>query len=146
LHRIYEANDGWIAIAAERPGQARLLCEAFRVDSIDAVESAARVRTCAEILEELSARGLPAERVLYGNALNKLFDDPAHRASQLIVSYQHPELGMIEQTGAFWKFSDASLCFKRPPPLLGEHTDEIMAELGYSAQEIQALRSANVIK
>jgi crotonobetainyl-CoA:carnitine CoA-transferase CaiB-like acyl-CoA transferase len=147
LHRIYEASDGWVAVAARGPAQAEVLCGAFGAASTEDLESAARTRTTAELIERLAAGGLPAELVLLDPVLDKLFDDPGHKASQVVVGYQHAECGLIEHPGAYWKFSDADLRLANPlpPPLLGEHTGQILSELGYSAGEIAEFRKNGVV-
>jgi crotonobetainyl-CoA:carnitine CoA-transferase CaiB-like acyl-CoA transferase len=144
LHRIYQTADGWIAVAALAPGQAQALCAAFGADTMDGLEAAARGQASAALIERLAAAGVPAEPVTR-DPLDKLFDDPGHKASRVVIGYRHPECGLIEQPGAYWTFSDAELRFDLPPPLLGEHTDAILAELGYGADEIARLRRDKVV-
>jgi crotonobetainyl-CoA:carnitine CoA-transferase CaiB-like acyl-CoA transferase len=58
----------------------------------------------------------------------------------------HPTVGELKLVGMPYKFSDTPAAVRRPPPLLGEHTEEILAEeLGLDAAGIAALRSAKVI-
>jgi len=146
LHRIYEAADGWVAVAAMAPGQDKALCSAFGATSIDGLEVAARGQPISGLMARLAAAQVPAEVVLR-DVLDHLFDDPAHKATQAIVAYQHAECGQIEHPGAFWSFNDAQLRLADPlpPPLLGEHTDQILSELGYTADEVARLRHDGVI-
>ena len=58
---------------------------------------------------------------------------------------RHPVVGRIKQTGIPVKFSRTPGELRRPPPLLGEHNGEILAGLGYSGAEIEALRQREVI-
>jgi crotonobetainyl-CoA:carnitine CoA-transferase CaiB-like acyl-CoA transferase len=140
LHRIYEAADGWVAVAATAPGQDEALCSAFGAKSLDDLEPAARGRTVSDLMARLATAQVPAEIVLR-NVLDTLFDDPA------IVAYQHAECGLVEHPGAFWRFSDAELRLADPlpPPLLGEHTDQILAELGYTVDQIAKFHEGGVV-
>jgi crotonobetainyl-CoA:carnitine CoA-transferase CaiB-like acyl-CoA transferase len=146
LRRIYQTSDGWIAVSATKSGQGEAVCDALGAASILELEAAAKRQTNAALLARLAARAVPAAAVLLGG-IDEVFDDSAHRASQVLVGYQHPQDGLIAQPGAYWKFSDAELRLEGalPPPLLGEHTTEILAEIGYSGEEIAALRRIGVI-
>jgi crotonobetainyl-CoA:carnitine CoA-transferase CaiB-like acyl-CoA transferase len=146
LRRIYQASDGWVAVAATARGQNRALLSAFGAASIEGLEAAARERTVADLMTRLSAEQVPAEVVLR-EVLDHLFDDPAHKATQAIIAYQHAECGQIEHPGAFWRFNDSELRLANPlpPPLLGEHTDQILSELGYTANQIAELHKHGVI-
>jgi formyl-CoA transferase/CoA:oxalate CoA-transferase len=61
------------------------------------------------------------------------------------VEVEHPSLGSVPQIGLPYKLSATPASIRSAPPLLGEHTDEILDELGYSATEIGALRTDGVI-
>jgi crotonobetainyl-CoA:carnitine CoA-transferase CaiB-like acyl-CoA transferase len=145
LRRIYETADGWVAVAASSD-QAEALRTAFGAGSMSDLEAAARSQTSASLMARLEAEGVPAEIVLR-DVLDHLFDDPAHKATDAIIAYQHAECGLIEHPGAFWSFSDATLRLADPlpPPLLGEHTVQILSEIGYSADDVARLRQDGVV-
>ena len=63
----------------------------------------------------------------------------------MAVEVEHPALGRTTQVGLPFELSATPASIRTAPPLLGEHSDEILAEAGYSAAEIAALRAAGVI-
>jgi crotonobetainyl-CoA:carnitine CoA-transferase CaiB-like acyl-CoA transferase len=67
----------------------------------------------------------------------QFFDSVSNRDAGLIASYQHADYGAFEQPGSFWDFGDLALRLERPPPALGEHTHDVLTELGLSAEEIE---------
>jgi len=71
--------------------------------------------------------------------------DPQTAARQMIERVVHPRLGDIPVVGTPVKFSRMKAGVRRPAPLLGEHTDEILAEHGYTADEITAFRAKKVV-
>jgi formyl-CoA transferase/CoA:oxalate CoA-transferase len=62
-----------------------------------------------------------------------------------VVELDHPVLGRISQVGPPFALSATPASLRTPPPLLGEQTDEILAELGYGAAEIAKLRAEDVV-
>jgi crotonobetainyl-CoA:carnitine CoA-transferase CaiB-like acyl-CoA transferase len=73
-----------------------------------------------------------------------LFDLDSERLG-LVAEYEHPILGLMRQFGALVDFSETPRLADRPPPLLGEHTREILAETGYGDAEIDALREQGAV-
>ena len=64
----------------------------------------------------------------------------------MVQTIEHPQAGPIKVTGIPVKYSDTKPSIRLPPPLLGQHTDEILHDLlGYSAEEIEAFRKKDVI-
>ena len=63
----------------------------------------------------------------------------------MAVEVEHPVLGRTTQVGLPFELSATPASIRTAPPLLGEHSDEILAEVGYSAAEIAALRAGGVI-
>jgi formyl-CoA transferase len=93
-------------------------------------------------LERLGREGVPAGPInTYGEALA----DPHALARDMVVDLVHPEAGAIKALGIPVKLSDTPGAVDRPAPLVGEHTDALLAELGYGAAERRALRERGVV-
>ena len=95
------------------------------------------------LLKLLEEAGVPATPV---NTVDQVMNDPQTAARQLIERVVHPRLGEIPVVGTPLKFSAMRPGVRRPAPLQGEHTDEVLAEHGYSAGEIAALRARKVVR
>jgi formyl-CoA transferase len=76
--------------------------------------------------------------------MKEIAEEPSLRATGTVVEVDHPERGKYLTVGNPIKMSDSITEVTRSP-LLGEHTDEVLGQLGYSASDIGALREAKVI-
>ena len=94
-------------------------------------------------LAKLKAVGVPCGRI---NSVAEALADPQTQARQMIETLQHPTIGTLKLVGIPYKFSGTPASVRRPPPTLGEHTEEILRdELGLDAAAIAALREDRVI-
>jgi len=93
-------------------------------------------------LDKLKQVGVPAGPI---NTIAEVFEDPqvVHRA--ILRRLPHPAAGSVPQIMSPLRFGNADLRMDRAPPLLGEHTTQVLGELGLSAGQIQDLRDRNVI-
>jgi crotonobetainyl-CoA:carnitine CoA-transferase CaiB-like acyl-CoA transferase len=98
-------------------------------------------RPAAEWLERLTAEGVPCAPVL---TRTRMIQDPQVVANGIVVETDHPGAGRLRQARPAARFSGTPTAIRRGGPALGEHTDEILAELGYSANDIAALRTEGV--
>lgn len=94
-------------------------------------------KTTLEWSRILAGAGVPAGPIYL---LSDLFGDPQVRHRHMVVEMDHAKAGRIKQTGVPVKLSETPGRLASPPPLLGEHTDRILMELGYSPEEIAAMR------
>ena len=99
-------------------------------------------RSSADWLERLDAAQVPCAPVLRREDLP---DHPQVRANELIVESVHPHAGPMREARPAVRFDRTPAEIRRPAPALGEHTDEILAELGCEASEIAALRETRVV-
>jgi len=144
-HRIYRARDGeWVAVAAHSAPHRRAL-QSVLGDEPEGFVAAAATRNAADLFADLEQAGVPCERVFYHDAMNRVFDDPRSRETGLVVGVQHPTYGLVEQPGIFWDMGDIPIVIDRASPELGQHSDEIMCELGFTADEIATFRAKGII-
>jgi crotonobetainyl-CoA:carnitine CoA-transferase CaiB-like acyl-CoA transferase len=93
-------------------------------------------------LERLEAAAIPCGPIR--GVLEALESDQA-RAREMVVEVEHPFLGSLRQVGLPFKLGATPATIRTPPPLLGEHSDEILSELGYDQASIDRLRADGVI-
>ncbi|HEX5367128.1 MAG TPA: CoA transferase [Acidimicrobiales bacterium] len=164
-YRLYETQDGWIQVAAVTPEAWRALCEtlgcgdlagdercATVADRIDhraelepRLESAFRAQTAVAWRIRLDAAGVPAEVAVDTNDGELALHDADNERLGLVVEYEHPRLGRLRQLGRLIDFSATPFTPHRPPPLLGQHTREVMRAAGYDDANIDRLVAEAVV-
>ena len=94
-------------------------------------------------LDKLKAAGVPCGRI---NSVAEALDDPHTAARHMIETVEHASIGALRMLGIPFKFSDTACSVRRPPPTLGQHSDEILAgDLGLDAKAIEQMRREKVI-
>ncbi len=99
-------------------------------------------RPAHEWLQRLLEAGIPAGPI---RSVSEALSDPQVTARRMIVQLEHPLLGMVRSLATPIHMSASALSYRLHPPRLGEHSDEILAELGYSSAEVEELRADSVI-
>jgi formyl-CoA transferase len=94
-------------------------------------------------LQKLERAGVPCGPV---NTIDRVFSDPQTAAREMLIEVRHPTIGPLKLAGSPLKLGGLDQVPRRPPPLLGEHTNEVLAEiLKMNDDEIRELREAGVI-
>jgi len=159
---LYRAADGWIAIAAPGDRHWQLLCKtidrpALAVDERlrtnvsrvthrelvrEVIENWTATRTMAE-LEGLLAQQVPMAPV---NTVDRIVADPHVQARNMLLKLEQPGVSEpLAVAGRPIKFASGVGVEPHRAPLFGEHTDAVLAELGYQAEAIKSLRARNAI-
>ena len=164
-YRLYETQDGWIQIAAVKESQWIALCGALGApdladDSRFAVADLRREhrhqleallaprflhRTSVSWSHALDDAGVPNEVPVDTHCGDLVLFDADNVALGMVAEYEHPMMGLMRQFGELVQFSDAPGAIGGPPPLVGEHTREILEWLGKDAGTIDALKADGVI-
>lgn len=159
---VYRSSDGYFTLSTVGNDSYRRLCKAIEAPELaidprfltaplreqnrdamnTAIEAATLKKTAAEWVEILNATGVPAGPIY---KLDEMFADPQVQESGIAQPLDHPKLGRVEILGQPITLARTPAQFRRAPPELGEHTDEVLAEAGFTPAEITALRKDHII-
>lgn len=114
----------------------------FRADVYPVLDEVMKTKTADEWLTILDEADVPAAPIL---SKDEVFEEPQMLENEIIVPVDHPIVGPTRMFGVPIKLSMTPGSIRRPAPLLGEHTEDVLHELGYSADEIAELQSQSVI-
>jgi len=160
---IFATSDGHIAVLAVlRPNPVSAICEALEIDDITktpematlTLQMANRKLYRAKIGEGFAKyssveceRRLEAAGILSSIVLNlgEVLNHPQVEANGSLVTLDHPTEGPVRTMGSAMKSSEAPQIALSPPPLLGQHSAQVLAEYGFSAEEIAGLAAQRVI-
>lgn len=161
-YQVFEVADGHLILAVGNDGQFERFCavagrpelpqdprfakNADRVRHRDTLvpllAEVLRTRTRADWLAALEAARVPCGPI---NDLGDVFADPQVRSRAMTTTVEHPLAGPLELVSSPIKLSGTPVAVRRPPPLLGEHTEEVLAEIGLDAAAVRALRAQGVV-
>ena len=159
---MFETRDGFLNIAASGDGMFSRLCKALGTEELlddprfadgpargknraalnEAITAVTRTVTTAEWVERLNEGGVPSGPVY---SFDQTFADPQVRHIGMAVPVDHPTRGPIELVGQPVRFHRTPWRLRTACPEMGEQTDAILADLGYSADEIETLRKRDVL-
>lgn len=159
---MYAASDGYFNVAVGTDDLWRRFCQALEQDTLASDERLATNQgrlqhravvdgvlmpffaqlPVAEIEAKLNAVGVPCGAVLN---IEQVFNHPQVAALGSVRPLEHPTAGPISVVAPPYRFSETPADIRLPPPTLGQHTGAVLADLGFSQQEIDDMRAANVI-
>ena len=153
---VYETRAGWLVLSisplsvlqqaldllALAPYASVPYNFAAREEIARLIEPVMKTRTAAEWVEYLVPRGVWCAQVLN---YAETFAEPAVRAADAVQEIAHPVAGPVRLLRFPVEFSTGRAAATRPAPMPGEHTDEILAELGYDAAAVTELRTKGVV-
>ena len=162
-YQAFQTSDGWITVGGsnqttwhrlvevvglpELADDSRFVENAHRMQNVDELASILgerfKRRTTVEWLATLEEGGVPAGPVA---SIGEMLEFPQTLARDMVVEVEHSKLGPIRTVGFPVKFSDTPVSVERGAPLLGEHTREVLAELGYADDEIEALERSGAVR
>ncbi len=160
---MFQASDGtWLVLTtstdrtfnrlADAMGRSDMRTDPRYATNRDRVERRAEVnaivaawfgaRTVQQIQDTLNPVGVPVSPV---NSIADIFEDPHFAAREMVVEVDHPKLGNLRLPGATPKFSETPGRVRSAGPLLGQHNEEVYAEIGLTPDDIDALQERGVI-
>jgi len=152
FERLYRTSDGWVCIVAYAESERASLTKRVGVERVADAELQAELlaaafsaRTTEEALADASAAGVAAVEPVGRNA-HTFLNDPHQRRMGRVAEVRHPELGAVRELHALVRVSDADQVPHRLAPELGEHTDELLFELGCGAAQVAALRASGSVR
>jgi len=157
------SDDKWIAIAHLDPDRHwPMVCKALEMEEL--VEDPrfnsikARGKNAKELVAILDKKFATKTRDEWMEILNRekcictpvqspleVSQDPQALANNYFIDVDHPSWGEIRMVGFPWDFSETPAAWRRPAPELGQHTDEILKELGYRDEEIASMREQGIV-
>lgn len=160
---LYRCSDGpWLSTSVTNPDDWKAFCRILGIEDMGTPENYRLLRSDPESQETfaqviagvfetrprdewiklLHAADLAVAPVLQPE---EVFEYPHLLENRMLTDVQHPTVGRVRMFAPPIRVGDEEAVVRRPSPLLGQHTDEVLAELGYSAAEVQELRAEKVV-
>jgi crotonobetainyl-CoA:carnitine CoA-transferase CaiB-like acyl-CoA transferase len=152
FERLYEAADGMVCLVAYDETDRAAACAGLGVArhadderQSDAIMEALRGRRAADVVDDLRANGVAVAQPV-GRNVRTFMNDPEQRRLGRVAELPHPVKGNVRELHRLLRVSDAAPVPHRLAPELGEHTTAILAQLGYTAEEIDALKADGAVR
>ena len=159
---VYQCADGQIVLVVGNDGQFTKFCDVIGRPELASdprfktnaervrhqeilqpiIEDAFVQQSRKHWIERLEQAQVPCGPI---NSVPEVFKDPQVIHRQMLRHIPHPQSGSVPQVVSPFRFRNASLSLDKPPPLLGEHTDEILQKIGMTADQIKAFRERGII-
>jgi len=156
-YQVFETKDNFIIIAVPNDWLWKKMCSALGMDDlmddprfatnasrvahrdllISLMTKVTKAQSASEILRKLHQAGVPSGPV---NDVSQALAHPQVADREMIQEVEHPTIGALKVLGVPMKLSENPGRIRMAPPLLGQHTDEVLNNLGYSDREIEQLR------
>lgn len=161
-YQVFQASDGHLIVAVGNDGQFVKFCELLGLSELPRdprfATNSQRVLNRDLLVPQLAARvaerprqhwldAMEAAKVPGGaiNDLAEVFDDPHVQHRGMVVSMAHPQSDALRVVASPMKLSETPVAYRLPPPMMGQHTDEVLTELGHGPDAIAAWREEGVI-
>ncbi len=161
-YQSFPASDGYFIVGVANEGLWEKFCAAIeqpdlledprfksnddrvahRVECVKLLSEIFRKRTVAEWIETIERAGVPCGPI---NRVDDVINNPQVQARNMIAELAHPNVPDLRMPNSPLKLAETPPNIHRPPPLLGQHNNEILADLGYTAADIAELRQKGVI-
>ncbi len=161
-YQVFQVQDGYIIVAAGSEKQWKDFCDLLgrpewkeddqyrtnkdrvhnRTELIAKIQEILLTKTSEEWLHAMEQADIPGGPI---NPLDKVFENPQILHREMLVKLPHPTAGEVKMVGNPIKMSATPVEYRQAPPLLGQHTEEILQELGYTLEDIQALKANQIV-
>ncbi len=144
INRLYETADGWIAVATDSDQGLTNLRSALDGGDVDLPSVISQLST-EEAIGRMASVGVAVVAVALDNR-DRFFDEELSRNSDLVVRTTTVDYGRFDQPGAFWSLPGQRLQLDKPIPGLGEHTIEVLTQLGFDDEDVRVLLESAVVR
>lgn len=161
-YQLFQASDGDFIIAVPNDWLWRKMCDALGLDDlkndpkfttnsdrvtnrnelINRINEYTQQYTAEETISKLKAAGVPCGPL---NTIDKVLTDPQVLHREMVLETNHPTIGKLKMLGFPMNFSETPCSIRLAPPLLGQHTTEILNELGYTGEDIKVFKEKGII-
>ncbi len=161
-YQAFEAKDGFVNIAVGNDNLWKKFCDATelraivddpkfatnakrvenRQEVIEIISNVIAGKTMQEWLDILEDAGIPCGPIY---TVDQIFSDPQVLARNMLVEVDHPKCGPVKVTGSPIKLSETPADVRTSPPMLGQHNEEILQDLGFDSSDIEKIKEEKVI-